>query len=40
MARRRPRRSDRFITRTEIFAGVGFAVLLVWLALVAFGMGV
>lgn len=37
---RLPRRMRPFITRSEVIATVVFSVLVVWLALVAIGMGV
>jgi hypothetical protein len=35
-----PRRMRPFITRSEIITGVVFAIAVVWLTLVALGMGV
>jgi hypothetical protein len=37
---RLPRRMRPFITRSEIITGVIFAIVVVWLAMVALGMGV
>jgi hypothetical protein len=37
---RLPRRMRPFVTRSEIITGVIFAIAIVWLAMVALGMGV
>lgn len=37
---RLPRRMRPFITRSEIITGVVFAVAVLWLAMIALGMGV
>ncbi len=37
---RRPRRLRPFITRSELLATVFFAIVVLWLAMIAVGMGV
>ena len=36
---RQPRRMRTYITRSEIIAGIAFAVVLIWLALMAISIG-
>jgi hypothetical protein len=36
---RQPRRSQSLVSRNDIIVGIIFAVLVLWLALVAIGMG-
>jgi hypothetical protein len=36
---RQPRRSHSLVSRNDIIVGIIFAVLVLWLALVAIGMG-